>query len=189
MIEVFENVLSKDFRDSLIQMHDDGGINNKINRMYMRGQLIFDQFTLPFDTAEAKQIAEITRQVSNVYFEKYDPLGMTPMKQNIEPPRVKRYEPNEGCFPLHIDARRTKNATRYLAFLYYLNDNDAGTRFRLYNDDITVPAVGGNVLVFPPMWMFPHEGLTPTTKPKYIMSVYYHFMEEQYVYGYERESS
>ena len=31
-------------------------------------------------------------------------------------------------------------------------------------------------VIFPPMWMFPHEGEMPKKEPKFIMSTYSHFM-------------
>ena len=41
---------------------------------------------------------------------------------------------------------------------------------------MSVPAEKGSVVVFPPMWMYPHEGEMPKEKPKFIMSTYFHFL-------------
>jgi hypothetical protein len=64
-----------------------------------------------------------------------------------------------------------EDSTRYLAFLFYLNDNEAGTRF----ENFTVEPKMGSIVVFPPMWMFPHAGEMPDKTTKYIMSTYYHY--------------
>ena len=170
----------------MISFVNHGGEDGQWHHKVVQGKNVFDQCAMSPDREEHKIIVGITEELGSAYLKKYDPLGMTPKTKRIEAIRVKRYEKNDGCFPLHIDARTTDNCSRYLAFLYYLNDTDAGTKFHLYNEEFTIPCVAGNVLVFPPLWMFPHEGLTPTDEPKYIMSVYFHFMNEDYKYGYQK---
>jgi len=102
---------------------------------------------------------------------------MMPKKKKIEGIRMKRYLPNVHSFPLHVDVANNKSCSRYLAFLIYLNNNEAGTKFYTPEGNLTYEAKCGNILVFPPMWMFPHEGLMPTENKKYIMSTYYHYAE------------
>jgi prolyl 4-hydroxylase len=85
---------------------------------------------------------------------------------------LKRYRPNSAeRFQLHFDAINHLS-NRYLVLLWYLNDveNGGGTRFpRL---DIEVTARAGRLLVFPPYWMYQHEGLPPESGDKYILSTY-----------------
>ena len=33
----------------------------------------------------------------------------------------------------------------------------------------------GRLVMFPPMWMFPHNGKPPISGPKYILSTYLHY--------------
>lgn len=92
-----------------------------------------------------------------------------------ETARIKRYDPSRSqCFPPHVDIDRRANSGRFLSFLFYLNDSDAGTRF--VDLDFTVEARQGRCLVFPPQWQFPHEGLAPKREPKYILSSYLHYV-------------
>jgi prolyl 4-hydroxylase len=85
---------------------------------------------------------------------------------------MKRYCP--GCeeqFQLHFDAINFV-ANRYLVFLWYLNDVEAGgeTEFPMLN--LRVSARAGRLLMFPPYWMYQHQGLQPVSGDKYILSTY-----------------
>ncbi len=74
---------------------------------------------------------------------------------------LKRYRPDrEERFQLHFDAVNHL-ANRYLVLLWYLNDVPEGGETRFPQLGITVPARQGRLLVFPPYWMYQHEGLSP----------------------------
>ena len=93
----------------------------------------------------------------------------------LAPLVLKRYaaERNER-FQLHFDSVN-EVCDRYLVFLWYLNDvHDAGqTSFPLL--DLHVAPRAGRLLVFPPYWMFAHEGRASPTQDKYILSTYLRF--------------
>ena len=77
-------------------------------------------------------------------------------------------------FQPHFDSV-DEAAGRYLVFLWYLNDvHDAGqTSFPLL--DLHIAPRAGRLLVFPPYWMFAHEGRATPTQDKYILSTYLRF--------------
>lgn len=85
---------------------------------------------------------------------------------------LKRYRPNaaEG-FQLHFDSV-DHLANRYLVLLWYLNDVERGGGTRFPDLGLEVSARAGRLLVFPPYWMFQHEGLPPESGDKYILSTY-----------------
>ena len=56
--------------------------------------------------------------------------------------------------------------------LWYLNDVAEGGETRFPQLGITVPARQGRLLVFPPYWMYQHEGLAPESGDKFILSTY-----------------
>ena len=99
-----------------------------------------------------------------------------PEKYGLEEFRIKRYNAGD-CFRQHVDVGDYKSARRFLAFLWYLNDDFEGgeTLFRLPEKKIIQPKAG-DVLIFPPTWQYPHEGLPVTTGTKYIMSTYLHYI-------------
>ena len=92
----------------------------------------------------------------------------------LEEFRIKRYVPGgEERFDEHVDVGDYSTARRALAFLVYFNENDGKTVFT--HHELNISPIHGRVLVFPPTWEYPHAGLAPTDKTKYIMSTYIHY--------------
>ena len=95
--------------------------------------------------------------------------------------RIKRYLPDTEEFPLHVDARDKILSNRFLAFFLYLDDNKEGeTVFHFKDDTFISPCKKGNLIIFPPLWPWPHEGRKPVEKPKYIMGGYLNFLYDNY---------
>jgi prolyl 4-hydroxylase len=85
---------------------------------------------------------------------------------------MKRYRSgHEERFQLHFDAIH-QVANRYLVFLWYLNDVASGGETRFPQLQYTVPARVGRLLMFPPYWMYQHEGIPPQSGEKFILSTY-----------------
>ena len=104
-----------------------------------------------------------------------------PRQFGYEAFRMKRYLPfGKDHFPIHTDVGSHASARRFLAFLWYLNTVREGgeTQFGLKQDDpqVTVKAVQGRVLMFPPFWTHPHWGCKPISETKYIVSGYLHLI-------------
>jgi hypothetical protein len=77
-------------------------------------------------------------------------------------------------FQLHFDAIHHL-AGRYLVLLWYLNDVAEGGETRFPHLDLAVSARQGRLLVFPPYWMYQHEGMPTRSADKYILSTYLMF--------------
>jgi hypothetical protein len=75
---------------------------------------------------------------------------------------------------VHFDAIHHV-ANRYLVLLWYLNDVTDGGETNFPQLDWTVKARAGRLLVFPPYWMYQHEGTPPRSGDKYILSTYLMF--------------
>jgi hypothetical protein len=170
MIQTYTEILPKDFCEHLMRKFDEQETKDLSHGM-------FEQIEIDWED-EVKALIDTTKHVAEHYKTLYDSHNMMPKRRRIEGFRIKRYEPNKHSFPLHSDASSLESCTRYLSFLFYLNDSEAGTRFHgpLGMEPLTIEAKQGNLLVFPPMWMYPHEGIMPTEKPKYIMSTYFHYV-------------
>jgi hypothetical protein len=169
MIQMYEKILPQNFCEYVMQKFDAEEKKDSTHQM-------FDQLEISHWTKESHDIMELAKGIYDHYAKIYDVCKSMPTQRKIEGIRVKRYEPNKHSFPLHVDVANATTCTRYLAFLFYLNDNEAGTKFYTPEEELTFEAKQGNILVFPPMWMFPHEGLMPTQTPKYIMSTYFHYV-------------
>jgi hypothetical protein len=177
MFQTYEKILSKQFCEHLMLRFDTAA-------QFDHSHTMFDQIELTPPQQWVQETSIILDAVKNAatdYAYYYDPHRMMPTQRLIETCRIKRYEPNKHRFPLHTDASNYQSCTRYLAFLFYLNDSEAGTHFYGARDPVgtegwRIEATQGTLLIFPPMWMFPHEGLMPTIRPKYILSTYFHFV-------------
>jgi hypothetical protein len=92
---------------------------------------------------------------------------------------LKRYRPGQDeQFQLHFDAVNHL-AHRYLVMLWYLNDVEAGGETRFPQLDISIRPKAGRLIVFPPYWMYQHEGVAPVSGDKYILSTYLLFTDPQ----------
>jgi prolyl 4-hydroxylase len=88
---------------------------------------------------------------------------------------IKRYVPNNNeQFQVHFDSLGPV-ANRYLVFLWYLNDVAEGGETNFPSLGMSVQPKQGRLLMFPPYWMFQHEGLPPISGEKFIFSTYYLF--------------
>jgi prolyl 4-hydroxylase len=85
---------------------------------------------------------------------------------------LKRYRPDgEERFEPHFDSIN-EVCNRYLVLLWYLNDVDQGGETRFPQMGLEVQARAGRLLMFPPYWMYQHEGLPPQSGDKHIISTY-----------------
>jgi hypothetical protein len=85
---------------------------------------------------------------------------------------MKRYRPgSDERFQVHFDAIH-QYSSRYLVLLWYLNDVQEGGETRFPQLDIAIAPRKGRLLMFPPYWMYQHEGVPPRSEDKYIVSTY-----------------
>jgi hypothetical protein len=79
-------------------------------------------------------------------------------------------------FQLHFDAINHV-ANRYLVLLWYLNDVASGGTTRFPQLGLEVAPRAGRLLMFPPYWMYQHEGQAPRSGEKFILSTYLLFQD------------
>lgn len=95
-------------------------------------------------------------------------LGQYVDMNNFEEVRIKKYlKGTDDQFKTHVDVTDHASASRFCIAIMYLNDNDGLTTFP--NLGVGVQPKAGRVVMFPPFWMFPHNGLIPKNEDKYIM--------------------
>jgi len=99
-----------------------------------------------------------------------------PRKMTFENFRIKRYqEGGEDRFDEHIDAANLETSKRYIAFFWYLNDVPEGGETVITNLEATIKPEKGKLLMFPPLWMYPHRGNAVKRGEKFLLSSYLHF--------------
>jgi len=120
-----------------------------------------------------RSLVSIVKKHKNEYY-KFIDSRCFPDSHNMEFFRIKKYECNgKDEFDTHVDVMDHGSSRRYLAFLWYLNGVKEGGETNF--EGLTIPPKPGKLLVFPPMWMFPHNGKPPISGPKYILSTYLHY--------------
>ena len=95
--------------------------------------------------------------------------------------RIKRYiSEDKDEFDTHVDVGHSINEGRYLSFMWYLNDVNDGGATEFADLDFKVQPKKGDLLMFPPIWMFPHKGHLLNSGKKYLLSSYLHYPEPKY---------
>lgn len=178
LICVYDDVLSEDICNFLISFFED----NKDKH-----EKLDNQSCPSFTQINFTEIHKINKETENVHnkvlskvleykklYYKFIDSRCFPEENSFEQFRIKRYQNNgKELFDTHVDVKDYSSSRRYLSFLFYLNDVEEGGETIFTGMEIK-PKVG-RLLVFPPLWMYPHKGCIPISNEKYIMSTYLHY--------------
>jgi len=178
LIQVYENALEPEVCDFLIQFFDSQTqlherIENDSRPNFTQINLtenckIFRDVNLIHDTIIKDAFA-----YRDKYYEFVD-KRVFPESHAFEQFRIKKYNPGgTDMFNTHVDVQDYASARRYLSYLWYLNDVDEGGKTVFTK--LTIQPKKGMLVMFPPLWMFPHKGEPPITGPKYILTGYLHY--------------
>jgi hypothetical protein len=179
LIKVYDNVLEPEICKFLISLFEQ--VTERHECYNNEGKPNFTQFNL----TENKIISEEVNQIHNhiikkvfkyrdMYYKFVDKV-VFPEEHAFEQFRIKKYNiGGEDRFDTHVDVQDYSTARRFLSFLWYLNDVSSGGE-TVFNSLSVKPKIG-SMVIFPPMWMFPHCGLAPISNSKYIMSTYLHYI-------------
>ena len=184
LIRVYENALDEQFCDKIIRQFkrdrklQTGPGGQKLGDTYIGSpdskwtELRID------DLAKWDPIRQKLVESCQVHSQKYidNVEGYLPERAALETFRLKWYRiSKKEQFGPHIDVDCLERSNRCLAFLWYLNDVSRGGETNFMTLDHKVPAKKGNLLIFPPFWMYPHAGEAPETNDKYIISTFMKF--------------
>jgi prolyl 4-hydroxylase len=177
-IHVYENALEANICDFLISLFDQ--VPDKHERYNNEGKPNFTQFNLTENRDITSEVNQVHNHIIRKIFEYRDKYyeftdsRVFPEEHALEQFRIKKYNPGgEDRFDTHVDVIEYSSSRRFLSFMWYLNDVDSGgeTVFK----DLVIQPKKGTLVMFPPLWMFPHKGNPPIGNPKYIMSAYLHY--------------
>lgn len=181
----FDNVLDQEFCSKLIEEFELTGESEYKRKSEHKWDQDYRSFTElnvsrdeHFKWAHDK-FFEVSKELARGYRQQCQ-AHFFPKQFGFEDARMKKYENNDkDQFGWHVDVGDYPSARRYLVIFYYLNDVEEGgeTVFAL-NDEklVQVRPKRGRIVMFPPMWMFPHIGAKPISNPKYIVSTYLHYL-------------
>lgn len=172
-IQVYHNVISPDSCKMIIdeyERHQDY-IQEHDTPLYKFHQLDLNH------TPDLTQLAQAyVGSLKPCYEDYFNKLGMSQyVKMDTwEDVRIKKYLKGSGDeFKTHVDVSDHASAARFAIAILYLNDNDGLTTFP--NLGVGVKPEAGKVVIFPPTWMYPHNGKSPTDHNKYIMMTCLHY--------------
>jgi len=169
-IKVYDNVIPSVICQEVVRHYKNS------NAEYVNENLRpkFHHLTLAPDMS--KDLLEMVRE----YLVKYsNSTGLTewiPKQYAVEDFRVKRYRKGtDDQFAPHVDVGDHASARRFLAFFIYLNTVDTGGETNFVGLNKKVKAKQGRLLIFPPLWTFPHAGMPAVSGDKYIVGSYLHY--------------
>lgn len=176
LIKVYDNVLNEDICARYVRIFKN---NKKSVTSYKTGGYHFDQLDLNESVpSECQYVYTKLLPIYRSYIQECGAenyLKVTAM----EALRIKKYaKKSTQEFQTHVDVTDYPTARRAAVAIIYLNNNDGSTMFPALDvdgGDLEIKPKTGRVVVFPPMWMFPHAGLTPNDHDKYIMMTCLHY--------------
>ncbi len=176
LIRVYDDVLSPDLCRYLIDFYEQNP--DARNRVDNAQRPSFSQMNFTeihhrneeSKKAHAMVVAGVNALRGNYYG--FVDARCFPADHDLERFRIKKYQ-NDGndLFDTHVDVRNRESAGRFLSFIFYLNEVEKGGE-TIFFTGVTVKPKAGRVVVFPPLWMFPHKGCAPISGSKYILSTY-----------------
>jgi len=175
LIHVYENAISSDICDELVSFFESN--SDKHEYFDNQGAPTFTQINLTSNRFEKENIHNTLIQNVFEYRDKYYDFicnKVFPSSHAFEEFRIKRYNiGGSERFDTHVDVLDYSTARRFLSFFWYLNDVEEGgeTVFK----DFEIKPSKGKLVIFPPLWMYPHKGNPPISGPKYILSTYLHY--------------
>lgn len=171
-IKVYDNIFDEDYCQELIDYFNNGEpiFRNSDNKPR------FYEFGFKPEMMELMiwRVAPfLDKYVKSVGCEKW-----LPEKFCWEFARVKKYNKNtEDQFAPHVDVGDRQSAKRFLAFLIYLNDVEEGGETNFVGINKKLKPKRGRGMIFPPLWMVPHQGKPTISEDKYIFSTYLNYID------------
>lgn len=183
-IMVIDDAIDADICDSLIKKFDSANDLIKRDDSWGFDYRSFHELNLTTHS-DFKEEQTLFYERSEYFYELYKMkcnIQFMPQRVGFEDVRMKRYDPNgKDQIGWHTDVGDYASARRFLVMFYYLNDVEDGGEtvfsdlFKSGTEVIKVRPKKGRIVMFPPMWMYPHKGNQPIKKSKYIISTYLHY--------------
>jgi hypothetical protein len=178
LIRIYDNALDTKMCEHIVEIFENN--TEHWERFDNNRKPNFAQLNLTKLSLDSEDLQYINNYISGrvaIYKDNYlNDFGKEyfPMNYSYEEYRIKKYN-NDGqdAFDVHVDVMDHSSSKRFLSFFWYLNDVEEGGETVFWNYKIKPKA--GTLVIFPPMWMFPHAGNEPISGPKYLLSTYLHY--------------
>ena len=176
-IKYYDNVITKEYCDHLRNKFHD---NRSIQIEHKNPFFIFNEINITENINVYREEVEYLTQVFDLFVDYYKEdcdiqYWQFPDTYGFESIRHKCYPADHGLFNPHIDARDSRSMKRFLVFFLYLDEGEGGQTI-MYNQKVFIDRKPGRLLMFPPMWTYPHAGAMPKGNDKHIIGSYLHFV-------------
>lgn len=177
-VHIYDDVLETHVCEFLINLFENS--IDKQERIEQNKTPNFTQYNLTENHKQSQDVENVHNyliakvfEYKKKYYEFVDNRCF-PDQHNFEQFRIKKYN-NDGndLFDTHVDVMDYPSARRFLSFFWYLNDVETGGE-TVFQDLVVTPKTG-RMVIFPPLWMFPHKGNMPISNTKYLLSTYLHY--------------
>ena len=175
-VKIYDDVVTKEFCEHLINKYQSF---KNLQKERKEENFVFNEINLSENSNFFNDESEFLIDVFYQYVQKYQKDSdlypyQFPSQFAFESIRMKHYKIGEGEFKPHVDTYNLDSSGRFLVFFLYLDEGiKGGTHF--FDQNITCERKPGRLLMFPPNWTYPHAGLMPEEKDKYIIGSYLHF--------------
>lgn len=170
-IKIYNDVFDPDYCQKLIDYIDNGSPKFVDHQQKPK----FHELVL-----EPEMVKECLTKLNpflDMYVESVDCDLWLPPTYTYEYAKVKKYRKGtDDQFGPHVDVADHQSSKRFLAFLVYLNDVQYGGETNFIGIDKYIRPKRGRMVVFPPLWMVPHQGNPVISNDKYILSTYLHYI-------------
>ena len=183
-VSYFDNVITPEMCNAVIRKFEEHPEQQK--QTYFENHRSFTEINLTQHSEWQAVQHELHRGIMyalTLYKKQWniDEQLMFPENHGWEQFRMKRYLPNQDEFKFHVDVQDYASARRFLVAFYYLNDVEVGGETMFMHTKNSQPKTvvkpkAGRLIVFPPLWTYPHLGAMPISGAKYIVGTYLHYV-------------
>lgn len=185
LIKIYEDVLSPDVCKQIIDLFEASGDDHVLQKQDPIRYFIELNVNQHSKWSDIQNLlvgaarSAISKYIIDCHI---NPTLQLPLRYGFEQFRIKRYLPGEDQrFGPHVDVQDHNSARRFLSFFWYLNDVDEGGETEFFDfvnqkQHLLIKPKAGTLLMFPPLWMYPHQGLPPVSNAKYIAHSYLHYV-------------
>ena len=175
LIHIHENSLEENICDELVSFFELNSDEHEI--LDNNGTPNFTQLNITKNRSKIEKAHDHIIKKVFKYRDKYYNYvhkNVFPESHAFEEFRIKRYNTGgNDRFDTHVDVKEYPTARRFLSFFWYLNDVEEGGETEF--SDLIIKPKKGTLIIFPPLWMFPHKGNPPISESKYLLSTYLHY--------------
>ena len=179
-IKVFDNAIPKSVCKVAIDLFEK---EKDLEEWDRQGRPQFQQYNITSHLEKGHndwdQIQNALIESAHFYGKKYmdecDCTDFFPLQSSLEEFRMKKYRKGtDDRFERHVDVADHQSAKRFLTMFWYLNDVEEGGETKF--DGLTIEPKQGRLLIFPPLWCFPHSGEPTISDDKYLVGTYSHYV-------------